>query len=79
MIPPLAAHHRVVAPDFVGFGRSDKHTEIPEYFVSDAPRRAGRFYRASLICGTSLVGQDWGILGLPIQTEMPERFACLVS
>ena len=31
MIPPLAEQHRVVVPDFVGFGQSDKLTAVDDY------------------------------------------------
>ncbi|MFB6271596.1 MAG: alpha/beta fold hydrolase, partial [Salinibacter sp.] len=31
MIPPLAEAHRVVVPDFIGFGRSDKPTDVDDY------------------------------------------------
>ncbi len=39
MIPPLAAQHRVVAPDLVGFGRSDKYTDPAAYSLLALLRR----------------------------------------
>ena len=34
MIPLLSARHRVIAPDFIGFGRSDKYTELKDSYKS---------------------------------------------
>src|SRR5262249_17379260 len=76
MIPVfLAAGHRVVAPDFLGFGRSDKP-------VKDAVCTFG-FHRDMLVRlierldlrNVTLVVQDWGgLLGLTLPMEMPERY-----
>ena len=81
MIPPLAAAGlRVIAPDLVGFGRSDKparrddhtyarHVEWVRHLVEDVLD----------LRGTTLVGQDWGgLIGLRLATEHPDRFARLV-
>jgi haloalkane dehalogenase len=79
MIPILAEKYRVVAMDFVGFGRSDKYTEIDEYSYQMHHDTLVGFIEALDWSGVTLVCQDWGgIIGLPMATEMPERFARLV-
>ena len=79
MIPLLAAKHRVIAMDFIGFGKSDKFTEREAYsFRMHHDTLAGFIDALALDCIT-LVGQDWGgEIGLPTATEMPQRFARLV-
>jgi haloalkane dehalogenase len=78
MIDPglLAAGHRVVAPDLVGFGRSDKPADPRAYtyqahvdWMRGVLRRA-RPPRATLFC------QDWGgLIGLRLAAEEGDRFA----
>jgi len=80
MIPILlAAGHRIVAPDLIGFGRSDKPID-PEYFTYE--RHVGwmtAFIEANDLQGITLFGQDWGgLIGLRVAAEHPERFANLV-
>jgi haloalkane dehalogenase len=81
MIPVLAdAGLRCVAPDLVGFGRSDKPTERADYSYA----RHVEWMRAALLdslglSGVTLVGQDWGgLIGLRVAAESPDRFARLV-
>lgn len=79
MIPTLAAKHRVVAMDFVGFGRSDKFTEREDYTFEMHRSTITSFIKELDLTGITAVVQDWGgILGLRVVTEMPERFARLV-
>jgi haloalkane dehalogenase len=79
MIPILAERGRVVAPDFVGFGRSEKLTEREEYSYDLHYETLADFVETLDLEGITLVCQDWGgILGLPYATENPERFARLV-
>lgn len=79
MIPPLAARRRVVAPDLLGFGRSDKLPQRADYTYAlhfDALRE---FVEALDLRQITLVCQDWGgLLGLPLAAELGERFASLV-
>ena len=79
MIPPLAAQHRVIAPDLVGFGRSDKYTEPEAYNFQMHRDVLVGFIEALDLWGITAVVQDWGgLLGLTIATQLPERFARLV-
>jgi haloalkane dehalogenase len=79
MIPKLSRNQRVIAMDFVGFGRSDKYTEREEYsFQMHCDMLAG-FIHALALGRITLVVQDWGgLIGLRVACEMPERFARLV-
>jgi len=82
MIPPLAAAgHRVIAPDLVGFGRSDKPAAAGEHTYA----RHVEWVRALAfdvldLRDVTLVGQDWGgLIGLRLAAEHPERFARIVA
>jgi haloalkane dehalogenase len=81
MIPVLtAAGHRVVAPDLVGFGRSDKPARRADYTY----QRHVDWMRATVealdLRDITLVGQDWGgLIGLRLVAEMPDRFARVVA
>ncbi len=77
MIPVLAtAGLRVIAPDLVGFGRSDKPSERDDYSYA----RHVEWMRLALVDGLglsaiTLVGQDWGgLIGLRLLAEDPDRF-----
>jgi haloalkane dehalogenase len=82
MIPLLtAAGFRVVAPDLVGFGRSDKPADRADYTYADHVEwmRAALFDRLEL-SGITLVGQDWGgLIGLRLVAEHPDRFRRVVA
>lgn len=79
MIPILSSEHRVLAMDFVGFGRSDKFTERSEYTFQMHHDTIINFIRALKLEQITLVVQDWGgLLGLTVASEMPELFARLV-
>jgi haloalkane dehalogenase len=81
MIPPLAAAGmRCIAPDLIGFGRSDKPTEQSDYTYA---RHLG-WLRGLLdqleLDDINLFCQDWGgLLGLRLLTERPERFASVCA
>ncbi|MGB3627707.1 MAG: haloalkane dehalogenase [Henriciella sp.] len=80
MIPVfLESGARVIAPDWLGFGRSDKPKDEAAYTYN--------FHREMMINliirldlkNITLVCQDWGgLLGLPIVPDMPERFSRLI-
>ena len=79
MIPLLSARHRVVAMDFIGFGRSDKYADREAYSFEMHRATIAAFIQQLNLTGLTLVAQDWGgILGLRVVTEMAERFARLV-
>jgi haloalkane dehalogenase len=80
LIPTLAAAHRVVLPDYVGFGRSDKPLE-PGWYSYDAHYRSvERFVCDELeLSGLTLVVHDWGgPIGLRLAVEHEERVERLV-
>ncbi len=79
MIPILAAQHRVLAPDFPGFGRSDKFLERDAYSFQMHRDMLAGWLDALNLQQITLVMQDWGgLIGLRLVGEMPDRFARLV-
>jgi pimeloyl-ACP methyl ester carboxylesterase len=80
MIPHfLAAGARVLAPDWFGFGRSDKPADEAVYTFSFHRNTALRFIERLDPSPITLVCQDWGgLLGLTLPMDMPERFARLL-
>lgn len=76
MIPELAAQgHRVVAPDLVGFGRSDKPADQDEYTYARHVAWMLDWLDQLDLSGITLVCQDWGgLIGLRLLTARPERF-----
>jgi haloalkane dehalogenase len=80
MIPPLAAAGcRAVAPDLVGFGRSDKPASSSDYTYASHVDWVWRWIEARGIENMTLFGQDWGaLIGLRLAAEHPERFARIV-
>jgi haloalkane dehalogenase len=81
MIPVIAtAGYRVIAPDLVGFGRSDKPVERAAYTYA---RHVGWMWatlEALDLHEMTLVGQDWGgLIGLRLVAEHPDRFARVVA
>lgn len=72
--------HRVIAPDLVGFGRSDKPAKRTDYtyerhvaWMSDWLLQLG-LHDITLFC------QDWGgLIGLRLVAAFPERFAAVVA
>ncbi|HEV8107914.1 MAG TPA: haloalkane dehalogenase [Burkholderiales bacterium] len=80
MIPVfLKQDARVVAPDFIGFGRSDKPEDEALYTFDFHRRFLLDFVQRQDLKGITLVVQDWGgLLGLTLPMEMPERFERLL-
>ena len=81
MIPVLArAGHRVIAPDLIGFGRSDKPAERTDYTYQHHMDWLTAFLERLDLQSVTLVCQDWGgLLGLRLVAEQPERFARVVA
>jgi haloalkane dehalogenase len=81
MIPPLvAAGHRVVAPDLVGFGRSDKPTAQADYtYARHVAWMSELVFDRLDLREITFFGQDWGgLIGLRLVAAQPDRFARLV-
>jgi haloalkane dehalogenase len=81
MIPIIAdAGHRVVAPDMVGFGRSDKPTRREDYTYQQHVDWIRGLLLALDLKRITLVGQDWGgFIGLRLAAELQERFGRIVA
>ena len=81
MIPWLAvAGHRVLAPDLVGFGRSDKPSRRTDYTYQRHVDWMRGWLFANDLREVTLVCQDWGgLVGLRLVAEHPERFARVVA
>ena len=82
VIPVLAAAGlRVVAPDLVGFGRSDKPARQEDYsYARHVAWTAEALFARLDLRGLTLVGQDWGgLIGLRLVGEHPDRFARVVA
>lgn len=80
MIPKfVAAGYRVIAPDLIGFGRSDKPTERSSYTYLGHVSWMTEFISVLNIADITLFCQDWGgLIGLRIAGEHPGWFARLV-
>jgi len=82
VMPVLAeAGFRAIAPDLIGFGRSDKPAAIADHSYARHVEwvRAFAFDRLDLR-GLTLVGHDWGgLIGLRLVAEHPDRFARVVA
>jgi haloalkane dehalogenase len=81
MIPLLAgAGLRAVAPDLIGFGRSDKPAAREDYTYQRHMDWLAAFVRTLDLRDITLVCQDWGgLLGLRLAAEDPPRFAGIVA
>jgi haloalkane dehalogenase len=77
MIPPLAAAgHRVIAPDLVGFGKSDKPPEQDDYTYEGHVAWMQQFVETLDLRDITFFGQDWGsLIGLRVAAENESRFA----
>jgi haloalkane dehalogenase len=81
IIPPItAAGFRAVAPDFIGFGRSDKPAGRGDYSYQAFVGWLGAFVEALDLTRVTLVCQDWGgPIGLSVLSQAPERFAAVLA
>jgi len=81
MVPILVAEgHRVICPDLVGFGRSDKPTRLDDHsYARHVEWMRALAFDVLDLRDVTLVGQDWGgLIGLRLAAEHPERFARVV-
>lgn len=81
MIPILAAAgHRVIAPDLIGFGRSDKLAQREAYSYQFHVDVIAAFIESLDLQNITLFGQDWGgLIGLRVAAEHSSRFARIVA
>ena len=77
MIPPLTnAGFRVIAPDLIGFGKSDKPTRKSDYSYAGHVAWMQAFIEALDLQDITLFCQDWGsLIGLRVAAENEQRFA----
>lgn len=77
MIPIVsAAGHRIIAPDLIGFGRSDKPTQVEDYTYQRHLDWLREVILQLDLSHITLMCQDWGgLLGLRLVADHPERFA----
>ena len=80
MIPPLVeAGFRVVAPDLIGFGRSDKPARAEDYTYARHIAWMSEWLTALDLTGITVFFQDWGsLIGLRLVTAFPKRFSHVV-
>jgi haloalkane dehalogenase len=79
LIPTLSAVGRAIAPDYFGFGRSDKPTRIDDYSYDFHYASVERLANELDLRGTTVVVHDWGgPIGLRLAVEHPDRVARLV-
>jgi haloalkane dehalogenase len=81
MIPVItAAGLRAIAPDLIGFGRSDKPAERSDYTYARHVEWVRALVEALDLRDATLVGQDWGgLIGLRVVAENTGRFARVVA
>ncbi|OZM73431.1 haloalkane dehalogenase [Amycolatopsis antarctica] len=82
MMPVLAeAGFRAIAPDMVGFGRSDKPADMVDHnYAYHVEWMRELAFDVLGLTGVTLVGQDWGgLIGLRLVAENPDRFARVVA
>ncbi|MBM7661505.1 haloalkane dehalogenase [Bacillus mesophilus] len=79
MVPTLAENHRVIALDFIGFGKSDKYSDKADYSFQMHVDTLKEFIVQLNLEKITFVVQDWGgLIGLRTAAEMEERVARLV-
>ncbi len=80
IIPPLVANgHRVIAPDLIGFGRSDKPAARTDYTYERHVAWMSAWLTQLDLKNITLFCQDWGgLIGLRLVAAFPERFAAVI-
>ena len=72
--------YRVIAADFIGFGKSDKPTARSDYTYANHVGWLKSLLENLDLTNITLVCQDWGgLIGLRAATELPQRFARIVA
>jgi haloalkane dehalogenase len=69
--PLVTAGYRVIVPDLIGFGRSDKPSRPEDYTYESHVRWLGAFFAELAVKDMVLLGHDWGgLIGLRLATEI---------
>ncbi len=82
VLPALAAAGlRAIAPDLIGFGRSDKPARVEDHsYARQVEWTRAALFDALDLTGVTLVCQDWGgLIGLRLVAGQPDRFAAVVA
>jgi haloalkane dehalogenase len=81
MIPILkSAGYRVLAPDLIGFGRSDKLVRMKDYSYKLQVELFSKFVVDLNLTNLTLFCQDWGgLIGLRVVADQPERFSRVIA
>ncbi|MFM8499725.1 MAG: haloalkane dehalogenase [Chakrabartia sp.] len=77
--PMVTAGYRVVVPDLIGFGRSDKPVGHRIFTYAQHVAWMRHWLEALDLKNITLACQDWGsLIGLRLAAELPDRFAAIV-
>ena len=77
--PVVEAGYRVLAPDLIGFGKSDKPTSKSDFTYAGHVAWMREWFEALGLSGVVLACQDWGsLIGLRLVAAMPDKFAAVV-
>ena len=81
MIPPVAeSGYRVLAPDLIGFGKSDKPARMSDHSYSRQVEWMLEWFDGLDLDGAVLFCQDWGgLIGLRLVAARPDRFAAVIA
>ena len=81
MIPPVVkAGYRVIAPDLIGFGRSDKPTEMSDHSYAGHVAWMVEWFDSLGLKDVVLFCQDWGgLIGLRLVASRPDHFAAVIA
>lgn len=80
IVPLAAAGHRVIAPDLIGFGKSDKPAERSDYTYARHVGWVQSLLDQLQLTDITLFCQDWGgLIGLRLVGENPQRFARVMA
>ena len=75
-----AAGYRVLAPDLIGFGKSDKSSETSDYTYTSHVKWMTQWFEQMDVSDAVLFCQDWGgLLGLRLVSAFPDKFAGVVA
>jgi haloalkane dehalogenase len=78
--PVVEAGYRVIAPDMIGFGKSDKPASRADYGFDRFVAWMRAFLETLDLNGLTLVCQDWGgPIGLRVVAEAPDRFSAILA